>query len=88
MPASSRVEADNRELREGTGQGDKKGRAADLLHPRIPAKMELDGKAVLLTECIQGKKFLLQRVLVEIREDRLYPFQDRRETVSKHSEFL
>jgi hypothetical protein len=88
MPASSSVEADNWELWESTGQGDKKGRAADLLHPRIPAKMELNGEPVLLTECIQRKKFLLQRILVEIGEDRLHPFKDRRETVSQHGEFL
>src|SRR5262245_60243954 len=59
IPAASSVEADNREFREGTGQADKKGRAADLLHSRIPAEVELDGKPTLLTKRIQRKEFLL-----------------------------
>jgi len=88
VPASSSVEADNREFWEGTGQGDKKGGAANLLHPRIPAKVELDGKPALLTKRIQGKEFLLQGVLVQIGKDRLDPHKDRRETVSEHGEFL
>src|SRR5262249_39821811 len=72
----------------GSGEGGKKGRAASLLHPRIPAEVELDGKPALLTEGIQGKEFLLQRVLVEVREDRFHPPEDRRETVSQPGEFL
>src|SRR5262249_55320026 len=59
IPAAPRVGADNREVREGTGQAGKKGGGADLLHSRIPAEVELDGKPTLLTKRIQRKEFLL-----------------------------
>src|SRR5712692_8755719 len=88
IPPSSSVEADNREFWKGTGQGDKKRRAADLLHPRIPAKVELDGEPPLLTKRVQGKELLLQGALVEIGKDRFDPDEDRRKALDEASQFL
>jgi len=82
------VEADNREFWEGTGQGDKKGRAANLLHPRIPTKVELDREPALLTKRVQRKKLLLERILVQIGKDRFHPDEDRRKALDKESQFL
>lgn len=78
IPAASGVEANNRECGEGTGQGNKKGRAANLFHAWVPAEVELDGKPTLLTKGIERKEFLLQGVLVQIGKDRFHHSPVRR----------
>src|SRR5258708_39088343 len=65
-PAAARMETDNSQVGKGAGQGGKQGRVTEGFHAGIPAAMELNRPAHLLTEAEEGKNLGLRRVLIQL----------------------